>query len=153
MIKYALQCAKGHAFDGWFRSSSAYGRQVSRKLVACPHCGVTQVEKQPMAPALVKKRSKAGPRTQAAPDNAAQMASSPGETRIPTVEVMRAFKRHLLENSENVGPRFSDEARKIHYGEADSRAIHGEASREEAIKLHEEGVEFGIIPALPEEQN
>lgn len=153
MIKYALQCANGHAFDGWFRSSDAYDRQVRRHLVTCPNCGVTEVEKQPMAPALVKTRRATGTPAQAAHRDTGETGATQAESARPPVEVLRAFRRHVLDNSEDVGPRFADEARKIHHGEADARAIRGEASQEEAIKLHEEDVEFGILPVLPEDHN
>lgn len=153
MIKYALQCANGHAFDGWFRSSDAYDRQVRRHLVTCPNCGVTEVEKQPMAPALVKTREAAGKKSQTSHRGPGESGPTRVEREGPPVEVLRAFRRHVLDNSEDVGPRFADEARKIHHGEADARAIRGEASQEEAIKLHEEGVEFGILPVLPEDHN
>lgn len=153
MIKYALQCANGHAFDGWFRSSDAYDRQVRRHLVTCPDCGVTEVEKQPMAPALVKTRPVAGTQPQATHHGLGETDPTQTEHARPPVEVLRAFRRHILDNSEDVGPRFADEARKIHHGEADARAIRGETSHDEAVKLHEEGVEFGILPVLPEDQN
>ncbi|MEZ5898850.1 MAG: DUF1178 family protein [Hyphomicrobiaceae bacterium] len=154
MIKYALQCSKGHTFDGWFRSGDAYERQVHRKMVTCPHCGATNVEKQPMAPALVTGRRPAKLEVQEA--EASPSIDRPATSAIPAqppVEMLRAFRKHIVDNSEDVGPRFAEEARKIHHGEAESRSIRGETSADEAARLHEEGVEFGVLPVLPEDHN
>ena len=144
MIKYALRCNNGHGFEAWFRSSDAYDRQAKRRLVDCPSCGSVEVEKQPMAPALKKSRS--------SPPPEAQRNVPPG-TQMPTLEMLRAFKRHVLENSEDVGPKFAEEARKIHYGDSEARAIRGEASAHEAVELKEEGIEFGILPVVPDDLN
>ncbi|MCB1483281.1 MAG: DUF1178 family protein [Hyphomicrobiaceae bacterium] len=153
MIKYALQCSKGHTFDGWFRSSDAYDRQVRRKMVTCPHCGVTKVEKQPMAPALVTSRQRAKPEVQVEASPSIDKTVPVTTPAQPPVEMLRAFRKHIVDNSEDVGSRFAEEARKIHHGEAESRSIRGETSADEAAKLHEEGVEFGVLPLLPEDHN
>lgn len=143
MIKYALSCGNGHAFDAWFRSSDAYDKQARRLLVSCPQCGTADVDKAPMAPALLKARGSAAAHEDAAP---AKPDPSPRE-------VLQAFRQHIIANSEDVGERFADEARRIHYGESGARAIRGATSREEAVQLHDEGVEFGILPVLPDDHN
>lgn len=148
MIKYALSCANGHAFEAWFRSSDAYERQARRHLVACPECGSSEVEKQVMAPAVLKaSRSKNAP----APKAGSAANGSPPD--VPPLEMLRAFKKHVLENTEDVGSRFADEALRIHHGETEARAIRGETTSEDAAKLHEEGVAFGVLPILPEDRN
>lgn len=149
MIKYALSCSKGHAFDAWFRSSDAYDKQARRHLVTCPDCGCKNVEKQVMAPALLKKSR----------NNPASAPIAPSETggaagaSPPPLEMLRAFKQQVIANTEDVGSRFADEALRMHYGDAEARAIRGETTSEEAVKLQEEGVAFGVLPVLPEERN
>lgn len=145
MIKYALSCSKGHAFEAWFGSSDAYDKQARRHLVTCPECGCNDVEKQVMAPAVLKRSH------EKAPDSEPAAASGPPRSAPP--ELLRAFKKHVMENTEDVGSRFADEALRIHHGEVEARAIRGETTSEDAAKLHEEGVEFGILPLLPEDRN
>lgn len=153
MIRFALRCQKGHEFEAWFRNGDTYERQAKRGEVRCPDCGSVKIAKAIMAPSIAK----GGPRV---PAPAAETpASAPAET-VPAPapdsgEVHVAGKlrealremRHLIEkNAEYVGPRFADEARKMHKGEADERSIYGEASDAEAEALKEEGIEFGRIP-------
>jgi len=148
MIKYQLQCDRAHEFEAWFKSISDFDRQAGSGLVACPACGSTSVERRAMAPAIVRRHSatpSAGDAMQAT------AGGSPGA--LPPIDVLRAWKRQVLANSEDVGEKFADEARKIHYGDADERAIRGQTTPEDAEALHEEGVPFGILPVLPEEQN
>ncbi|MEQ8371015.1 MAG: DUF1178 family protein [Alphaproteobacteria bacterium] len=133
MIHYQLTCHQDHDFEGWFRSSEAFDQQAKRKLIACPLCGSTDVGKAPMAPRIA--RGPAAERSQKLANIQKEMVASLGKLR-----------RHIEENFENVGPDFVDTARKIHYGEADSRAIYGEASDDEAAALEEEGIPFGRIP-------
>jgi hypothetical protein len=149
MIKYALCCAGGHAFEAWFRSGDAYERQAKKHLVSCPHCGSNAVEKQPMAPAVLKGIRPSGT---AAPASAPAAASGPSAP-APVVEMLRAFKQHVVANSEDVGKRFADEALRMHHGEAKTRAIRGETTTEDAVRLQDEGVEFGVLPVLPEDRN
>ncbi len=154
MIKYALSCADGHAFEAWFRSGDAYDRQARKKLITCPQCGSNAVEKQPMAPAVLKGRrgsqsspeaAEAGGAPSAAVTNAAPPAA--------VLEMLRAYKRHVLDNTEDVGKQFAEEALRMHHGETETRAIRGQATAEDALNLREEGVDFGVLPVLPEEQN
>jgi hypothetical protein len=160
MIRYALVCAKGHSFETWFQNSAAYDKQAKRSLVECPVCGNSKVEKALMTPTLsgTKKRGRA-----AMPAPAAEAAPATPETTAPVAMVspeerefrakLKELRDHLTKNADNVGRKFPEEARKMHYGETDHRSIYGEASPQEAKELHEEGIEFHPLPVLPEERN
>ena len=160
MIRYALACSKGHTFESWFQNSAAYDKQAKRGLVECPVCGDSKVEKALMAPKLsgTKKRGRApisapaAEATPAAPETPAPVAMvSPEEHEFRAK--LKELRDHLTKNADNVGRKFPEEARKMHYGEAEHRSIYGEASPEEAKDLHEEGIEFHPLPVLPEERN
>lgn len=142
MIRFALVCDRRHEFEAWFASSDDFEQQSKRKLVICPRCGSDDVTKAIMAPNVAAKSNKA--------ENPAgrKVASGPD---LP--ELIRKFREHVARTSENVGGRFAEEARKIHYEEAEARGIYGSASDEEARDLREEGIEFHPLPALPEEKN
>ena len=146
MIKFRLGCSAGHQFEAWFSSGDAYEAQSRRHLVVCPECGSQQVDKVPMAPALIRGRKSGTRRPQTI-----EAISTP--TAHPMIEAMREFKKKLLADSENVGPRFADEARKIYFGESEQRTIHGEISLDDARRLTDEGIQFGVLPRLPEDQN
>ena len=159
MIRYALICAKGHSFESWFPSSAAYDKQAKRGLVTCPTCGASKVEKAIMAPKLsgTKKRGRA-PAVAAAPEAPAPTAGdTPVAMMSPQEHELRSklkeLREHLTKNSDYVGKKFPDEARKMHYGEIDHRSIYGEASLKDAKELHEEGIEFHPLPVLPDERN
>lgn len=161
MIKYALACDKGHQFESWFQSFDAFDKQAKRKLVACPACGSVKVEKSLMAPRLsgTKKKGRAG--IDARPAEAAPPAAASDPAPVAIVsEQERAFhaklkelRDHLTSNSDYVGGKFSEEARRMHFGEIEHRSIYGEASPEDAKALLEEGIEFHPLPMLPEERN
>ena len=159
MIRYALICDNKHSFESWFADSAAYDKQAKRGLVTCPQCGSVKVEKAIMAPQLAntKKRRKpvAAPSAEslpaASPDNAPVAMLSPHEKELR--QKLKDIRDHLTKNSEHVGPKFSEEARKMHYGEIEHRSIYGEASPEQAKELAEEGVEFHPLPVLPDERN
>ena len=143
MIIFDLRCgAQGHVFEAWFGSSEEYEGQRARGLVSCPLCGSGEVDKAPMAPAVGAKGNQAdGP----AP---AQMKALLG--------AMADAQKKMLETSEHVGPRFADEARAIHLGEAEARAIHGQATPQQADELRGEGVPVAPLPfpvVPPEESN
>jgi hypothetical protein len=144
MIRYNLRCDGGHTFESWFQSSSAYDSQVKRKLVTCAICGSAKVEKAIMAPRL----SRAGKRGALADSSAPAMA----EERELRAE-LKQLHDHLVKNADNVGARFPNEARKMHYGDIEHRPIYGEASPEEAKSLIEEGVEVGSLPVLRDNRN
>jgi hypothetical protein len=159
MIRYALICDNAHDFESWFATSASFEEQARRGLVACPVCGSAKVERAIMAPNLA--RSDRGPRpVEAAAAPAGRAAAPPpapvalmGEKEIAIREMLSALHRHVTETAENVGPRFAEEALKIHHGESDSRAIYGEATADDARMLHDEGVEFMPLPRLPGGRN
>jgi hypothetical protein len=157
MIRYALRCAEGHAFESWFRDSDAYETQRAGGVVGCPVCGSIEVEKQIMAPAVsVKDEAARGAAKSEAPksetgDGAPVVVL--GEREAALRAMMRQLRREIVANSDDVGERFPEEARRIHYGETDPRSIRGQATPEEAKALHEEGVEFMPMPPLPDDRN
>jgi hypothetical protein len=142
MIRYALHCAAGHDFESWFRDSATYDDQVQRGLVACPECGMTRVAKRIMAPAVsMREEGHAAP------------AAMMGEREQQVRAMIAALHRHVRENAEHVGEAFAEEARRIHAGEAEERAIHGVATPREAMELREEGIAVLPLPPLPEDAN
>jgi hypothetical protein len=156
MIRYSLRCERGHAFESWFQSSSAYESQEKRKLVNCPACGSTKVERAIMAPQIVSKRGRdiAAP----TPAAAADVAAPPSTPLLMAQErelraKLKELRDHIVKNADNVGERFPNEARKMHYGDIEHRPIYGEASPDEARSLIEEGVEVSPLPVLPEDRN
>jgi hypothetical protein len=165
MIRYTLVCAKGHEFESWFAGSAAYDKQATRGLVECPVCGSNRVEKALMAPRLAgtRKSGAAAPiEAQAGPADppvaaAAAEPTAPVAVISPKEQELRAklneLREHIVRNAENVGQQFSEEARKMHYGEKKHRSIYGTASADDAKALHEEGIEFAPIPVLPDERN
>ena len=160
MIRYALICQQGHQFESWFQDSAAYDKQAKRGLVSCPHCGSAKVEKAIMAPRLsatAKRRSKAIEAPETAPEAAPAPAPAPVAMISPQEQEIRAklkeLRDHLTKNADNVGAKFPEEARKMHYGEIEHRSIYGVASPEEAKELSEEGIEFHPLPSLPDERN
>ncbi|HKS17656.1 MAG TPA: DUF1178 family protein [Bradyrhizobium sp.] len=155
MIRYSLHCEKGHPFESWFQSSGAYDSQVRRKLVSCPVCGSAKVEKAIMAPRIVGKKGRDKPAVPAAPAEAAAPEATP---LLMTQErelraKLKELRDHIVKNADNVGDRFPNEARKMHYGDIEHRPIYGEASPEEARELIDEGVEVSPLPTLPDDRN
>jgi hypothetical protein len=156
MIKYALVCQKKHAFEAWFQSSAAFDKQAKRGLVTCPDCGSHKVSKAIMSPRVARRdrddtprRSKPSAGKTVVP--ASNTAPSPAAAEM--LAMMRKLRDEVTKNADNVGPRFAEEARKIHYEETPARGIYGEASPEEVKALHEEGVECYPLPVLPEDGN
>ncbi|WKB52687.1 DUF1178 family protein [Eleftheria terrae] len=143
-----LQCRHGHGFEGWFGSEDDFRLQQERQLVACPMCGDTALTRLPSAPRLNLSGAKESP---APPAAAAAPAAPPAGAMVPAEVQALWLKavRHVMQNTENVGERFADEARRIHYGEAEARAIRGNASPEEAQALVEEGIDVMALP-VPE---
>ncbi|MBG1233546.1 DUF1178 family protein [Aestuariivirga litoralis] len=146
MIHYDLQCAKGHEFDGWFASIAAFDKQLKRGLVTCSHCGSTEVEKQLMAPGIPAKSN-------TKPDLPVRMAGGADPRAAEMMRLMREYRKHVDAHSEDVGTKFAEEARKIHYKESEERGIRGQATRDEAIELMEEGIAVHPLPMLPEDGN
>lgn len=130
MIVLNLSCGNSHAFEGWFASLDAFQAQAAGDQVCCPHCGSTTIEKLPAGPHI--RRS--------LPDKATDTAAAEGESEIKLRNLVEA----LLRKSENVGTRFPEEARKIHYSEIPARSIHGTATAAEVVRLLEEDI--GVIP-------
>jgi hypothetical protein len=164
MIHYHLRCERGHAFESWFQSSAAYESQEKRKLVNCPICGSAKVERDIMAPRIVGK--KARDRTEPAPAAppaapASTEVAAPNSNSTPLMMAqerelrtkLRELRDHIVKNADNVGERFPNEARKMHYGDIEHRPIYGEASPDEARALIDEGVEVSPLPVLPDDRN
>jgi hypothetical protein len=157
MIRYTLRCETGHEFESWFQSSSAYESQERRHLISCPACGSAKVERAIMAPRIIGKRG----RDKAAPEAAAPPAEAPATESTSLMMAqerelrakLKELRDHIVKNADNVGERFPNEARKMHYGDIEHRPIFGEASPEEARALIDEGVEVSPLPTLPEDRN
>lgn len=152
MIRYTLRCDKDHSFESWFQSSGAYDSQVRRKLVSCPVCGSAKVDKAIMAPRIVGKKGRdkaAAPVEAPVTESRPLMMAQERELRAKIKEL----RDHIVKNADNVGERFPNEARKMHYGDIEHRPIYGEASPEEAKALIDEGVEVAPLPVLPEDRN
>ena len=135
MILFELRCAGQHHFEAWFKDGAAYDAQAAAGAITCPVCGDCGVEKAPMAPRLVKGRGDV-------PDG----QTGAGEVR----KALLALKKKVQESCDYVGGRFPEEARKIHYGDSEARAIYGEASPEEARDLADEGVSVQRLPWVAE---
>lgn len=147
MIRYDLICDKGHGFDSWFRDSATYDKQAKRRLVLCPVCDSHKVSKQLMAPGIPAKSNKKS-------DEPARVFNAPIDPRQQMlVKMMRELRKQVEQNADYVGDQFAEEARRIHYNEAEKRGIYGEATREDAEALVEEGIEIHPLPVLPEEGN
>jgi hypothetical protein len=130
-----LQCSQAHGFEGWFGSEDDFQSQLSRGLVECPLCGDAQVSKLPSAPRLNFGASAPKP-----PQTQEVMATPDTKLQAAWMDMVK----HVIANTEDVGPKFAEEARKIHYGESEQRGIRGQASREETRELLEEGI--GVLP-------
>jgi hypothetical protein len=129
MIRYDLKCANGDEFDAWFGSIADYDKQAEAGLIECPHCGSKHVVKAPMAPAVRTSRKK-----EAQKERAVAMAMA------------KKVREHIKDNFDYVGDKFANEARKMHSGESEERAIWGEATPEEARELAEEGIPASPLP-------
>ena len=143
-----LRCAVGHGFEGWFASEDDYGSQRERGLLDCPVCGNADVMRLPSAPRLNLSGARA-------PDSVAQAAApAPASTSATEMAVLgdAATARfveavaELLKNTQDVGARFAEEARRIHYGESDAKAIRGQATPQEREALADEGIEVFTLP-------
>jgi len=140
MILYELKCPSEHFFEGWFRNSDGYEEQRAAHEVACPICGSLDIEKAMMAPRLGRSEKN----LPAVPEKAAMLP-----TPMEQLQLLRGLRKAIETGCENVGDRFAEEARKIHYGETDVRGIYGNASAEDAEKLADEGIEVAQVPWVP----
>jgi hypothetical protein len=158
MIRYNLRCEKGHGFESWFQSSAAYESQEKRKLVSCPACGSVKVERAIMAPQIVSKKGREAAvpvPTEASTTEITAQGSTPllMAQELELRAKIKELRDHIVKNADNVGERFPNEARKMHYGDIEHRPIYGEASPEEARSLIDEGVEVSPLPLLPDDRN
>lgn len=154
MIRYTLRCENGHAFESWFQSGAAFDAQAASSLIVCPVCQSSAIAKDIMAPALARggKQARNEPAPIAPDSDKGQDLALLGDAagrRSMIVEL----RRRILERSADLGPKFAEEALKIHHGLVPDRPIHGQASAEEARMLVEEGVDIMPIPRLPGELN
>lgn len=152
MIKYALHCESGHGFEGWFRNSEDFEQQIAQGHLQCPVCGSLEITKALMAPSV------SGTRSQDAVGSDEKSASLPAasltaEQQSQMQDMFRALRKTVVESSDYVGDKFADEARKIHYEEAEKRGIYGEATLDEVKSLAEDGIDCLPLPTLPEDQN
>ncbi|MFJ6326342.1 MULTISPECIES: DUF1178 family protein [unclassified Rhizobium] len=142
MIRYSLSCDNAHEFEGWFSESADFDRQVASGFLTCPVCNSAAISKLLMAPSVSTARKKDEMQTLA-------MDAARKEAMVKLKEAVDTIKA----NSEDVGAKFPEEARKIHYGEADARGIIGKATPDEAQALVDEGIEIAAIPVLPDDIN
>jgi len=162
-----LRCSAEHRFEGWFGSQADYLAQIEKNLVACPLCGDTQVQRLPSAPHVVTSHSRAettahesaeAQRAASVPASGGGVAHSPSEPAVQQTALtpqldpqalqaawMQAVQ-HVIKHTDDVGPRFAEEARRMHYGEVEERPIRGQATPVEARSLREEGIEVASLP-------
>ena len=153
MIRYSLKCGTGHQFDAWFSSSDSYDEQCEAEVIRCPECGSADVQKAPMAPAVLRGERRA-PSRDAAPSPADGPLTGPQDSEQgQSYAFLKGLREHLKANADDVGDKFAEEARKMHHGEAEERDIYGEATVDEAKSLYEEGIPALPLPKLPDEHN
>ena len=175
MIRYQLKCDSGHQFDSWFRNAASFDEQAGAGLIDCPVCGSVAIEKALMAPNISARSNRREDESGPQPAPGSTHGSGSDEQLVPVastsagrtatdagplapvhrevIEVMRKVRREVERNAEYVGPRFAEEARKIHHEESEPRGIYGEATPEEVSELTEEGIDFMPLPRLPEDNN
>jgi hypothetical protein len=168
VIRYLLRCGEGHEFDGWFPGSAAFDEQTRRRLLSCPQCGIGDVTRALMAPAIqtrafqpasgqpISGRSSSGQPSSGQPSlgrpSSGHAPSSPPPPAegsvIPAVAMaaLQKLRQHVEQHCENLGDRFAEEALKIHRGEGEARGIYGQASEEDRHRLADEGVEIMALP-------
>lgn len=141
-----LQCPHAHSFEGWFASEEDFQNQLARQLIGCPVCGDTAVVKLPSAPRLNLGSAEPPPSTAGSPPGA---APTPDSIHAAMQAAWMRMVRRALANTEDVGERFTEEARRMHYGEAEERSIRGQATLEQAEELLDEGIALVPLP-LPD---
>lgn len=142
MIRYALGCDNGHEFEGWFAASADFDQQVATGFLTCPTCGSSTISKLLMAPSVSTARKKEEVQTLV-------MDAARAQAVAKIKEAVAAIKA----NAEDVGTKFPEEARKIHYGETEARGIIGQATPHEAEALIDEGIEIAALPIFPDDVN
>lgn len=153
MIRYSLICDKEHEFESWFPDSDSFDMQAKRGFVTCPTCGSIKIRKAIMAP-RVRTGESAETRIAppAAPEAAAALPMASGRD-AELRAMLRALRDHVKANAEDVGDKFAETARRMHYGETEHRSIYGQSTIEDARALHEEGIEVHPLPILPDDRN
>ncbi|MEO5324851.1 DUF1178 family protein [Mesorhizobium sp. CC13] len=141
MIRFSLHCDNAHDFEGWFRSNDDFDTQRKRGFVECPECGSQKVEKALMAPAVSTSRKQE------------KIALAMGEQQRRAMAALKDLSEKVRQNAEDVGDKFAEEARKIHFGEAEARGIYGAATLDEAKGLAEDGIDFMPLPVFPDDRN
>lgn len=148
MIRYDLKCEDGHAFEAWFSSSSGFDDQAKRGLLTCAVCGSPKVQKALMAPRVPKKDAAAEDAPPASGEaEGAPMMSTPVPPEV--AKHLAALRKQVEASSEFVGDRFASEARAMHLGDKEDRAIYGRATPDEAKSLLEDGVPVAPLPFVP----
>jgi hypothetical protein len=162
MIKYRLRCARGHEFETWFQNSAAFDKLAKRGQLTCATCGSEKVEKAIMSPRIAKSGVKARAARGKEARDVMPVEALPGAVEGSGEEAqkgqalraaMKAFRQTVIGNADYVGPRFAEEARRMHDDEAPSRGIYGEASIEEARELLEEGISILPLPPAADDSN
>ena len=141
MIRYDLVCENEHFFESWFKDSKSYQKQLEASEIACPKCNNSNISKSLMAPGIPKKTNT---------KNGNVIANSSSSS---INNAIRKIRDEIKKNSEYVGDQFPEEARKIHYNEAEMRSIYGKASKKEITELADEGIDIIQIPEIPDDKN
>ncbi|WP_375290174.1 DUF1178 family protein [Qipengyuania sp.] len=148
MMVFQLACDDAHSFEGWFRSSDDFARQMAEGMLQCPVCGSLSIEKAPMAPAVAAKGNQVSGGTRV--DRQMSKGLVPKEV-AEAFKALAAAQAKALSKSEWVGDRFAEEVRSMHYGESEEKQVHGSASGKEAAALIEEGISVAplLVPIAP----
>ncbi len=141
MIRFSLYCSSNHEFEGWFRNNADFDSQLAAEQIRCPLCNSTQVQKSLMAPAVSTGRQQE------------KIADNLQDTQKRLVAEIHDQVRKFRQNADYVGDKFAEEARKIHFGETETRGIYGKATTDEVSSLLDDGVEVMSLPSLPEDNN
>ena len=141
MIRYDLVCENEHFFESWFKDSKSYQKQLDTNEIVCPECDSSNISKALMAPGIPKKTNT---------KNGNVIANSSSRS---INDAIRKIRDEIKKNSEYVGDQFPEEARKIHYNEAEMRSIYGKASKTEITELVDEGIDIIQIPEIPDDKN
>lgn len=158
MKVFNLRCSHDHRFEGWFHSEDDYRHQTEQGLLSCPLCGEVSVERMPSAPRLnvsgaqpprEERSSPPSGQAPASPGNATVARPPGGAVDLTMQTLWMQAVQHVMANTDDVGDQFAEEARRIHYGEAEERPIRGQATRDEAEALRDEGIEVMALPVPP----
>jgi len=141
MIVFDLTCAKDHVFEAWFSDSDTFEKQAKAGTVECPVCGSCDIEKAPMAPNIATSKQRKG----LPADSGAGGTPSP-EHVAQAMKVLRKMQNHVESNFDHVGKKFPEEVRKMHYGESEHRNVYGDATKDEADSLRDEGIDVSQMP-------